>query len=82
LVDLEENFQLVGNTDKGTLLPGKSLLKGINMFNFRYEDGSKINTGNTYFPAIPRTLYLSTETISRHPKSHETIPLKASVCSQ
>jgi hypothetical protein len=55
------------------LLPGKALLNGINMFNFRYEDGFKIN--NKYFPAISRILYLSTETISRPPLSHETIPL-------
>jgi hypothetical protein len=38
-----------------TLLPGKSLLNGISMSNFRYEDGFKIN--NKYFPAISTTLY-------------------------
>jgi hypothetical protein len=43
------------------------------MFNFRYEDGFKINNNN--FPAISRVLYLSTETISKPPQSHETIPL-------
>jgi hypothetical protein len=43
------------------------------MFNFRYEDGLKIN--NNYFPAISRVLYHSTETISQPPQSHETIPL-------
>jgi hypothetical protein len=43
------------------------------MFNFIYEDGFKIN--NNYFPAISRVLYLSTETISKPIKSHETIPL-------
>jgi hypothetical protein len=58
----------------GTLLPGKSLLNGISISNFRHEDGFKIN--NKYFPAISRTLYLSTETISRPQQSHETIPLK------
>jgi hypothetical protein len=47
-------FILVGNTDEGTLLPSKSLLNGINIFNFRYEDGFKIK--NKYFPAISRTL--------------------------
>jgi hypothetical protein len=43
---------------------------------YLYEDGFKIN--NKYFPAISRILvYLSTETISRPPKSHKTtgIPL-------
>jgi hypothetical protein len=45
---------------------------GKNMFNFRYEDGFKIN--NNYFLAITRILYLSTETISKPPQSHETIP--------
>jgi hypothetical protein len=44
------------------------------MFNFNYEDGFKINY--KYFPAISRALYLSTETISRPPQFHETIPLK------
>jgi hypothetical protein len=43
------------------------------MFNFNYEDGFKINY--KYFPAISRALYLSTETISRPPQFHETIPL-------
>jgi hypothetical protein len=43
------------------------------MFNFNYEDGFKINY--KYFPAISRALYLSTETISRPPQLHETIPL-------
>jgi hypothetical protein len=47
---------------------------GINMLNFRYEDGVKIN--NNYFPALSRELSLSTETISKPPQSHETIPLK------
>jgi hypothetical protein len=46
---------------------------GINMFNFNYEDGFKINY--KYFSAISRALYLSTETISRPPQFHETIPL-------
>jgi hypothetical protein len=44
------------------------------MLNFIYEDGFKIN--NNYFPAISRELYLSTETISKPPQSHETILLK------
>jgi hypothetical protein len=69
-----KRFTLVGNTDKGTLLHGTALLNSINMFNFRYEDGFKIN--NKYFPAISKILYLSTETISRPPQSHETVPLR------
>jgi hypothetical protein len=60
------------------LLPSKSLLNGINKFNFRYTDGFKIK--NKYFPAISRTLYLSTETIRRPPQSHETIPLNQFNC--
>jgi hypothetical protein len=59
LVNLAENF-LFGKT-------------GQVMFNFRYEDGFKIS--KTYFPAISRKLYLSTETISKPSQSHETIPL-------
>jgi hypothetical protein len=76
LVDLgagRKLFKLVGNTEWGTLLPGKPLFDRINMFNFRSEDGFKMNI--KYFPAISRILYLSTETIRRPPQSHETIPL-------
>jgi hypothetical protein len=43
-------FKLVGNTDYGTLLPGKSLLNGINVFNFKYENDFKMK--NKYFATI------------------------------
>jgi hypothetical protein len=46
---------------------------GINMFNFRYEDGFKINTG-TVIHTFRK--FLSIEIISRPPQSHVTIPLK------
>jgi hypothetical protein len=56
------------------LLPGKSLLSGIKILNFKYEDGFK--NKNNYFPAISMVQYLSNKTIRRPPQSHETIPLK------
>jgi hypothetical protein len=43
------------------------------MLNFTYEDDIKIK--NKHVEGISRTFYLSTETISRPPKSRETIPL-------
>jgi hypothetical protein len=54
--------------------PGKALHNVINILNFKYEDDIKIY--DKYFPAIFRILYLSSETISRPPQSHATIPLK------
>jgi hypothetical protein len=42
--------------------------------NFTYADDIKIK--NKHVAGIPRTFYLSTETISRPPQSRETIPLK------
>jgi hypothetical protein len=43
-------FKLVGNTEYGTLLPGTSLLIGINVFNFKYENDFKME--NKYFATI------------------------------
>jgi hypothetical protein len=40
LVDLAENLRF-GNTGQA-LLPGKALLNGINILNFKYEDDLKI----------------------------------------
>jgi hypothetical protein len=45
LVDLAEYFsKLVGNIGLGTLLPSKSLLNVINMFDFKYKDDFKMKT--------------------------------------
>jgi hypothetical protein len=44
------------------------------MFNFTYEDDIKIK--NKHVAGISRTFYLSIETISRPPRSRETIPLR------
>jgi hypothetical protein len=68
-------FKLVGNTDYGTLLPaGTSLLNGINVFNFKYENDFKME--NKYFADFRDfTEYLSTKTIKRPPQSDKTIPL-------
>jgi hypothetical protein len=61
-------FKLVGNFAPRQVPP-----QCHKCVQFRYEDGFKIN--NKYFPAISRTQYFSTETISRPLQFHETIPL-------
>jgi hypothetical protein len=42
LVDLAENL-LLGNSGQVTSLHGKSLLRGIDMLNFKYEDDFQMN---------------------------------------
>jgi hypothetical protein len=48
--------------------------QSVHMLNFEYEDDIKMKIKN--LASISRTLYLTTETISRPPNLHETIPLK------
>jgi hypothetical protein len=50
----------------------KGCRRSIHMFNFTYEDNIKIK--NKHVAGISMTFYLSIETISRPPQSHETIP--------